>query len=563
MKADLTRNTFDPLKHYARVLMQQGRVQMDSDWNEQAAILLHHLRTLAADLIGPAGGPGDNGFALSGPLPVPGDFSIGLGHYYVDGILCEADADSLEVVVTAASEVQVSQSTLDGRVFDANRMVELFDDVGPMGTPAFPPTVVLITGVNQATRKLTLQTTLDLVALKPLNPSLRGVITYLTQPDYPNPGKIPAAADANFLVYLDVWERHLTWIEDDSIREVALGGPDTASRSKVVWQVKAAKGQPTSTDKPCDKFKFDDTTLLGKLLSGDRGRLKAMAKQKSASTDPCIIAPDANFRGPENQLYRVEIHSPGVASKSKSDFSGGTSADGTGGAPGIATFKWSRENGSVTYPIIGSMVAGSGVATISLASLGRDDRYGLVEGDWVEIQDDDYMLRGQAGNLLKVQSLDRSRRQVILAGTVDPGIGTDPAKHPLLRRWEQKQGDPAEGGLTLAKNGAAILEERNDAMWLSLEDGVQIQFQSALAGRTNLYRTGDYWLIPARTATEDVEWPTETVTDSQGNSVTSPLAKPPLGIRHHYAPLGVVAVAAGGTVTVLGDKQNTCRKSFK
>ena len=28
MKADLTRNTFDPLKHYARVLMQQGRVQL-------------------------------------------------------------------------------------------------------------------------------------------------------------------------------------------------------------------------------------------------------------------------------------------------------------------------------------------------------------------------------------------------------------------------------------------------------------------------------------------------------------------------------------------------------
>ena len=40
MKADLTRDTFHPLKHYARVLTQQGRVQLDADMNEQAAILL-------------------------------------------------------------------------------------------------------------------------------------------------------------------------------------------------------------------------------------------------------------------------------------------------------------------------------------------------------------------------------------------------------------------------------------------------------------------------------------------------------------------------------------------
>src|SRR6185437_4398702 len=95
-RGDFTRDTFDPLKHFARVLMQQGRVQLDSDWNEQAAILLRYVQTLAADLIGPGGGPDDSGFAL-GTLPVPNDFRIGLGRYYVDGILCEADAESASV----------------------------------------------------------------------------------------------------------------------------------------------------------------------------------------------------------------------------------------------------------------------------------------------------------------------------------------------------------------------------------------------------------------------------------------------------------------------------------
>ena len=38
MKGDYSRDTFDPAKHFTRVLMQQGRVQLDADWNEQAAL---------------------------------------------------------------------------------------------------------------------------------------------------------------------------------------------------------------------------------------------------------------------------------------------------------------------------------------------------------------------------------------------------------------------------------------------------------------------------------------------------------------------------------------------
>src|SRR5271169_5299636 len=80
MKADLTRNTFDPFQHFDRVLLQQGRVQLDADWNEQAAILLHYLQALAADLIGPQGGPSNNwGFGVTpiGTSPaISNDFRI-------------------------------------------------------------------------------------------------------------------------------------------------------------------------------------------------------------------------------------------------------------------------------------------------------------------------------------------------------------------------------------------------------------------------------------------------------------------------------------------------------
>ena len=57
MKGDFTRVTFDPIKHFSRVLMQQGRVTLDADSNEQSAILLHYLRNLAKDIIGPYGAP--------------------------------------------------------------------------------------------------------------------------------------------------------------------------------------------------------------------------------------------------------------------------------------------------------------------------------------------------------------------------------------------------------------------------------------------------------------------------------------------------------------------------
>jgi len=57
MKGDFTRDTFDPGKHFSRVLMQQGRAQLDTDWNEQTSIMSHLLRALAKDVFGPHWGP--------------------------------------------------------------------------------------------------------------------------------------------------------------------------------------------------------------------------------------------------------------------------------------------------------------------------------------------------------------------------------------------------------------------------------------------------------------------------------------------------------------------------
>jgi hypothetical protein len=93
MKADLSRWTFDHLKGYARVLQQQGRPQVDADWNEQVSILLYRLHMLSRDLIGPFGGPSDAcGFEITSIEGEPHNFDIGRGRYYVDGWLVENPA---------------------------------------------------------------------------------------------------------------------------------------------------------------------------------------------------------------------------------------------------------------------------------------------------------------------------------------------------------------------------------------------------------------------------------------------------------------------------------------
>jgi Family of unknown function (DUF6519) len=520
MKDDITRETFRPFKTFSRVLMQQGRVQLDADWNEQVAIHHHYLRSLAADVIGPFGAPsGKAGFK---PLPLLGagaappktaDFLLSEGHVYVDGILCELATTPVPATLSNSGNVSViavSHWMPDGVAYAPGQYVyPTSDDIG---------TAVLITGVDASKLSLTVSDASKL----PNEPFfLKRAMTYLTQPDLA-PGSLPAGT---YHAYLDVWERLVTYVEDDSIREVALNGPDTAARAKVVWQVKLLETE--------DDVCITQQALRDQFQPANLSRLKARAQPARTSDDPCTIAPDALYRGPENQLYRVEVHTGG-------------GIDPQTGAFTQPTFKWSRENGSVLFPI----QSGGGTNAVVLETLGHDDRFGLAAGDWVEVSDDAAVLVGAVRPLLQVQSIDRSRLTVVLSGTPDTAIGSDMSKHPLLRRWDHKQGDPAAGGLTLGSDNAALVPLGNPDpdSWLDLEDGVQVQFSDPNA---TIYRPGDYWLIPARVATGDVEWPSETYSIGSGRSVSDKVALPPMGIDHHYAPLAVVTVNANNRIDLV------------
>jgi len=469
MKGDFSRIRFNATNHFSRVLQQQGRVMLDADANEQTEILLHYLRTFVRDLIGEYGGPIEQGgFDLQ---VVDGKLMIGAGRYYVHGILCESNGADY-----AAQPDYVLAKKANGEVDDA--LVKFLGTKGPN--------------------------------------------------------------DQRFWVYLDVWERHLTSVEVPTLREVALGGPDTCTRTQVIWQVKSrglseivsaleardaallkrikaaqdAGGDASALIAREKRVKAALTQLredpqnacaapIEDLIDGKGGMTARLEKSVQPKT-PCIIAPDARYRGAENQLYRVEIHQGGDAQH--------------------ATFKWSRDNGS----IVTSWLGGKG-DTLQVA-----DARGFCAGAWAELSDDARDLRGDPGVLVQISkveddTLTLAADSVAAAGT----ISRDPKLHSKVRWWDQR-GAGLAGGVPLL-----VAAQK----WRDLEDGIQVQFDP-----DGEYRSGDYWLIPARVAAGvdgGIDWPDNAT-------------RPPRRVEHHYAPLGVVEWSSQERNAVIEVKSCLC-----
>jgi hypothetical protein len=208
-----------------------------------------------------------------------------------------------------------------------------------------------------------------------------------------------------------------------------------------------------------------------------RPQLTAWARRDAADSDPCSIAADSQYRGRENQLYRVEIHQGGLAD----------------GGPLGATCKWSRENGSVVFPIR-RIARTNNVLTVSLESLGRDRRSSVCVGDWVELTADILEISGRSLPLGKITRVWPARQSIEVV-VEDGGFGVDYSRCTLLRRWDQTDGVNAAGAIPISESS-----DPDDA-GIVLERGIHVRFSPGA-----VYRTGDFWLIPARVATGDILW---------------------------------------------------------
>ncbi|WP_433727411.1 DUF6519 domain-containing protein [Actinoplanes sp. CA-051413] len=419
------------------------------------------------------------------------------------------------------------------------------DLVGPAGAPIGPDGGFEIATAGTATKEPDL-------TISPGRMYVDGLLvendadaaTYWDQPD----GYLDAdidddrLPDAPYLVYLRVWERLITAVEDPSIREIALGdlGPDSSARAKVIWQVaatpSAVSGSPPGP--PSADAALIWLTENFQRTGGQIPLLQVRAKRPDdADDDLCDVSPESRYRGLENQLYRIQVHTGGGAQTLAAPASG-RSRGRRGAPPAVvaqgATWMWSRENASVVAPI--ASISGN---LVRLASLGRDGKTAFDAGDWVEIVDDAYAARvaddapaAPAPPLRRIRSVDVTERLVTLEDDPSGGYGrhssgTDPGLHPLLRRWDHRPTASTEDGrvLKVGTDGALPLVT---GTWIGLEDGIEIRFAAPDSDEAPRYRRGDWWAIPARVVTGDV-WPAD-----------DEAMRPPDGVVYHYAPLAWV-----------------------
>ncbi len=423
MAGDYTRFTFKPRRDYSGVLKQQGRVDLDADFNELIEIIDRRWRSETIDIIDHCVVPNTTPDAFFITPTAMGAFDIGIGRMYVDGIQVENHG-------RAPLEYQADLGELRG--------------------------------------------------------TLR--VPYADQPYLPAPLPPPLAAapGTSDLIYIDVWQREVTVLEDSSIREIALGGPDTTTRVQSVWQVRALQDVG---EHGCG----DDIAAWDQLVAPSAGRLTTSAVAPPASDDPCIISPAGGFRGLENRLYRVEIHSTGPIG---------------GGAP--ARFKWSRNNAAVAS----SVTAIPAATQVTVQLIGRDQVLRFDPGDWIEVTDDFREFEGLPGHMAQITVIDEANRILTFAPAIPAGLNfdaTNPARHTRVLRWDQTQNVDANGLLEVTAGP------------IEIEDGIRVEFSLDPAGGN--FKVGDYWVFAARTIDGSVE-------ELQG--------APPRGILHHFCRLGFI-----------------------
>jgi hypothetical protein len=483
MKGDFTRFTFQPNKQYTSVLMQQGRLQLDADWNEQMSILAYLDQTQIVDMIGATAGTPKHkeGFKIVA-TPDGSDLIIKPGSYYVGGLLCQLkEGTEVDAVLVNDSTLQVAFREIDGQAFKKDQWIEIL----PQGT-------LLKISKEPDSQTQILRLELDITERKlPTNQpgaavKFRRITTYKSQPNNPAPSPIINTEDIDqYLIYLDVWQRHITAIEDPTIREPALAEiPDTTTRVKTVWQVRL---DPISAQ---DKQNWEE--LLPKVC---KGKLTVRHNTKNRA--------GINGAGLENQLYRVEIHKGG---KNRSE----------------VRYKWSRDNG-IAVSAIKEIFAQESAIEITQPS--RDPSRLFKAGEWVEVIDEVHELNQHPGTLVRLKDVvNQSGVKLLFNPSTVMGDQIDqehfPKEYkPKVRRWDWKGGEP---GLPLPSPNS------DSGGWVELENGIEVNFDMKDAE----FQTGDYWLIPTRMDDQNsIDW----LHDEKGN----PLPQKPFGIDHFYAVLAI------------------------
>jgi hypothetical protein len=379
--------------------------------------------------------------------------------------------------------------------------LEALDFVGPAGTPddGYPITLPS-SGFDLDIGKGTMY-------VGGVRTSLAASEVYSAQPDWldaaidPAFVPVPTATPAtNEYVYLRLREQEVSAVEDSDLKDVALGGPDTAQRTRLIQHVErlATRG----TDCP-SAFKDSHAAwaAAGFSVNSADFSVHSFARLQvgfvsTAPATPCDPSAQGGYLGADNQLIRVQISTS---------------------ATGALTLLWGYDDASFLY-----RVNVSDPQTLILQSAPVDANHIPQGGQAVEVLMDAALLsNGQyvaapVGQVftLATSSYNADSRALTLptALPVVYGDGTSAHKGPpqvYLRVWQQQLPFTPGTPVTLGDTG--------------------VQVTITTSGGT-AFRAGDFWMFAVRPDTPQQIYPARYLAAPQ----------PPDGPREWLCPLAVI-----------------------
>jgi hypothetical protein len=488
MPSDRTRN-LDPARYgYTGVVAQQGRVILDRDFNAQQGLTADRIAGDAVDFVGPSGTP-DDGFKISLPThatPVP--------QFWRPPV--PPPATSPPETIGGANDFLIAPGTM---YVGGERVTFPAEQNGAVVT-----------------------------------------YSYFDQPDWLVPDQ-PEARPSSELVYLEVTEQEVSAAEDPDLLEVALGGPDTTQRLKLLRRVRRMPVQASDCASAwtaavaaweAQGWKFDPATMR---LLPQVSLLAGFTEPVSAS-DPCDPVATGGYLGSENQLIRARINN----------------------TPSGTQLLWGYDNASFLYRVAS---VSPDFTTLTLTADPPDAFHFPQVGQWVEVlrtaavlaqELDETDPTGQTKILRVVAEADGYLRQLgqpygpVAGGTVNSivlteplPIGTTSGPPPLFLRVWQTSVSPAAGVYTLQQTTT------DTATGVSGVTSTGVTATVSWPANTKP-ADGAFWQIAVRPATPQGVYPEDLLTAAQA----------PDGPRRWVCPLAVINWSAGAEPPV------DCRNVF-
>jgi hypothetical protein len=212
---------------------------------------------------------------------------------------------------------QQGRVTLDADVNEAASIetealrLETVDIIGPAGAPTMPPPgdgYLVIAGAGPGDTSIHE----GVFYLGGWRLSLDQPVQLASQPDWRDQPPSDLGEGGDYVVSLLITEQSVCAVEDQALREVALGGPDTAARLRLMQQflLSPADGETCADGDAAmaRRLAVDGVSLdPASLQIVSKATLEVGFLSDGAAPDPCSPAAAGGYLGADNQLVRVTV----------------------------------------------------------------------------------------------------------------------------------------------------------------------------------------------------------------------------------------------------------------